>query len=95
VIWGVWHLPAFLFSDTPHGAWALGPFFAGTIAASVILTAVFNATRGSLLIAALFHFQLMNPVVPDAQPWANRTLALAAASLWWSTATTCSAEMKR
>jgi hypothetical protein len=38
-------------------------------------------TRGSLLIAALFHFQLMNPVFPDAQPWDNLVLALAAAAV--------------
>jgi hypothetical protein len=30
---------------------------------------VFNAARGSLLIAALFHFQINGPAWPDAQPW--------------------------
>ena len=35
----------------------------------VILTPFFNAARGSLLVAVLFHFQMMNPVFPDAQPW--------------------------
>jgi len=39
------------------------------IAISVILTPLFNAARGSLLIAALYHFQMMNPAFPDAQPW--------------------------
>jgi uncharacterized protein len=30
---------------------------------------MFNAARGSLLIAALFHFQMNGPAWPDAQPW--------------------------
>lgn len=30
---------------------------------------MFNAAPGSILIAALFHFQLNNPAWPDAQPW--------------------------
>jgi hypothetical protein len=30
---------------------------------------MFNAARGSLLIAALFHFQINGPAWPDAQPW--------------------------
>jgi hypothetical protein len=31
--------------------------------------ALFNASRGSILLAALFHFQLNNPIWPDAQPY--------------------------
>lgn len=34
-----------------------------------MLTPIFNAARGSLLIAFLFHFQMNNPLWPDAQPW--------------------------
>lgn len=69
VIWAVWHIPSFLIGGTPQSAWSIVPFFAGLIALSVILTPMFNAARGSLLIAALFHFQLNNPLWPDAQPW--------------------------
>lgn len=69
VIWAVWHIPSFLIGGTPQSAWSILPFFAGLIALSVILTPMFNAARGSLLIAALFHFQLNNPLWPDAQPW--------------------------
>lgn len=35
----------------------------------MILTAMFNAARGSLLVAILFHFQTNGPTWPDAQPW--------------------------
>lgn len=69
VIWALWHIPSFLMSGTPQSAWAFGPYFAGVVAISIILTPLFNVSRGSLLIAALFHFQMMNPLFPDAQPW--------------------------
>jgi membrane protease YdiL (CAAX protease family) len=69
LIWGLWHLPAFFLSGSPQSAWSFGPFFIGALAITVILTAMFNAARGSLLIAALFHFQINGPAWPDAQPW--------------------------
>jgi len=82
-IWGVWHIPAFLMSGTPQSAWSFGPFFIGVIAISVIMNAVFNASRGSLLIAVLYHFQLMNPIFPDAQPWDTLLFVIAAAAIVW------------
>jgi membrane protease YdiL (CAAX protease family) len=71
IIWATWHIPAFLLSGTAQSAWSFGPFFVGVVAISVILTPLFNAARGSLLIAVLYHFQMMNPIFPDAQPWDN------------------------
>jgi hypothetical protein len=35
------------------------------------MTPFFNAAQGSLLIAVLYHFQMMNPIWPDAQPYDN------------------------
>jgi len=69
VVWGFWHLPAFLLSGTQQSEWAFAPFFLGCIALSVIVTALFNASRGSILLSALFHFMLMNPISPDAEPY--------------------------
>lgn len=69
VIWGAWHIPAFLLSGTPQSAWSFGPYFVAVVAISLILTPMFNAARGSLLIAVLYHFQMNNPAWPDAQPW--------------------------
>jgi membrane protease YdiL (CAAX protease family) len=78
IIWAVWHTPAFLMGGTPQSAWAFGPFFLGLIAITVILTPLFNASRGSLLIAILYHLHMMNPIFPDAQPWDNYLFAFAA-----------------
>lgn len=69
VIWGLWHLPAFFQSGTPQSAWPFAPFFAGSVALSVIVTALFNTSKGSILLPVLFHFQLNNPIFPDAQPY--------------------------
>jgi len=83
VIWGFWHLPAFLLSGLPQSAWAFAPFFIGSVAVSVILTAIFNASGGSILLAALFHFQLNNPIWPDAQPHDMYLFALCALAVIW------------
>ena len=79
VVWAFWHAPAFLMSGTPQSAWSFGPFFVGLIAITVIMTPLFNASRGSLLIAILYHLNIMNPIFPDAQPWDSFLLAIAAA----------------
>lgn len=69
VIWGLWHLPAFILSGTPLSEWSFFPFFVGTISVSLIGTSLFNQSQGSIFLAALFHFQLVNPLWPDAQPY--------------------------
>lgn len=79
VVWAVWHAPSFAMSGTPQSAWSFGPFFIGLIAVTVIMTPLFNASRGSLLIAILYHLNIMNPIFPDAQPWDSYLLAIVAA----------------
>lgn len=83
IFWAVWHIPSFLMSGTPQSAWSFGPFFLGIVAISVILTPFFNASRGSLLIAVLYHFQMMNPIWPDAQPWDNLIYVAVAVIVVW------------
>jgi uncharacterized protein len=85
VIWGIWHLPAFFVSGLPQSAWGFVPFLIGSVAVSVILTPMFNAARGSILLAALFHFQLNNPLWPDAQPYDMYLFAVVALVVVWVT----------
>jgi uncharacterized protein len=68
-IWALWHVPAFFLSGTPQGSWSFVPFFVGVVTIAVILTPMFNAARDSILIAALFHFQMMNLLMPEAHTW--------------------------
>jgi membrane protease YdiL (CAAX protease family) len=78
VVWGLWHLPAFLLSGTQQSSWAFFPFFLGTIVISLIMTSLYNESKGSILLAAFMHFQLMNPIWPEAQPYDTYLLAIAA-----------------
>jgi membrane protease YdiL (CAAX protease family) len=56
ILWGGWHLPLFL---TSWQEGASGPaiceFILGTVSIAIIISWVFNHTRGSLLIAILIH----------------------------------------
>ena len=45
------------------------PFIIGSIEVSDVLTPLFKASGGSILLAELFRFQLNNPIWPDAQPY--------------------------
>lgn len=83
LIWGLWHLPAFVMSGTPQSAWSFAPFLLGSVAVSVIMTPMFNRSGGSILLAALFHFQLNNPLWPDAQPYDTIFFVLAAILAVW------------
>ncbi|TDT41354.1 hypothetical protein DES49_1437 [Halospina denitrificans] len=68
-VWGVWHLPAFYLSGVIHSGWGFAPFFIGNICLSLIVTPIFNRTGGSILWPMLYHYQLINPLWPDAQPY--------------------------
>ena len=83
IIWAAWHIPSFLMSGTPQSNWSFVPFFAGVVALSVLLTPLFNASKGSLLIAVLYHFQMMNPIWPDAQPWDSLLIIIATVVMVW------------
>jgi membrane protease YdiL (CAAX protease family) len=68
-IWGVWHFPPLLFGVLPQigeGSIALilVRFVVGTIAETVIYVVMMNATRGSILLAFLFHWMTNFPY-----PW--------------------------
>jgi len=76
--WGLWHAPAFLLSGTKQASWSFPAFVIGVLALAVIVTPMFNAARGSILIAGLFHFQVNGPVWPDAQPWDTLVYVVAA-----------------
>ncbi len=83
LIWAVWHIPSFLISGMPQAAWSAGPYFLGIVTLSVIITPLFNVSRGSLLIAVLYHFQMMNPLWPDAQPYDSFILIGVAVIVVW------------
>jgi hypothetical protein len=82
-IWAVWHLPVFFMSGSPQYTWSFGVFFLGVVAMSVVMTAMFNASRGSILIAVLFHWQANQPAWPDGRPWSSLLFIVMAAIVVW------------
>jgi membrane protease YdiL (CAAX protease family) len=76
--WGLWHLPAFHLAGTVQSGWSFAPFFVGNVALAVLVTPLFNVGRGSILLPMVFHWQLINPVWPDAQPYDTWILVLLA-----------------
>ncbi len=83
IIWGLWHTPAFLLNGTQQSEWSFTAFFVGCLAISIIATALFNQSSGSILLSAFFHFSLMNPIFPDAQPYDTYLLVIVAALIVW------------
>lgn len=83
-VWGVWHLPAFYLAGTVQSGWSFTPFFIGNVALAMLVTPLFNNARGSILWPMLFHWQIINPFWPDAQPydtWILVALVIAVALL--------------
>jgi membrane protease YdiL (CAAX protease family) len=81
--WGVWHLPAFYLAGVVYENWSFLPFFIGNVTLAILVTPIFNNARGSLLLPMLFHWQLVIPFWPDAQPWDTRILVVVAVVVVW------------
>jgi membrane protease YdiL (CAAX protease family) len=70
VIWAVWHVPKSLTAGDMHD-YSFWFFALQIIAEAILFTWVYNNTRGSLLIALLFHAALNTadvflPIIPSA-----------------------------
>jgi uncharacterized protein len=55
VVWSLWHLPTFFIAGTPQFGHPVVAYPIMTTSYSILLTWVFLHTRGSVLIATLFH----------------------------------------
>ncbi len=70
-------------SGTQQSEWSFAPFFIGCVALSIIVTPLFNRSNGSILLTAFFHFMLMNPIFPDAQPYDTYIIIVIAVIVVW------------
>jgi membrane protease YdiL (CAAX protease family) len=75
--WAGWHLPLFFMPGMPQFGSPFPAFALYTVALSVILTCLAVETRGSVIIATLFHgavntFGFVNPAAsPTQRGWSN------------------------
>ena len=66
--WGVWHLPLYLLGTDNRPLGLFPAWVVLTVAASVILTWMYNGTGGSLLIVVLFHAASNLPLTVLLEP---------------------------
>jgi uncharacterized protein len=74
LLWGIWHIPKFLAHwDTAAFAW----FMVDVMAKSVLLTWMYNNTKGSLLLVTLFHasFNTVGVFLPVANTMTDGNLS--------------------
>jgi len=55
VLWGLWHLPLFLWKDNPMSHYPFPAWFIGTVALTFVYTWLCNSAQGSLFVVTLFH----------------------------------------
>lgn len=55
LVWGLWHVPAFLIADSAQSKMPFVAFLVFAVAESILIGWIYNKTGGSVLIAALFH----------------------------------------
>ena len=55
--WAVWHVPLFFYRPgyTSMSAAGIAGWFVSLLTGSILLTALYNGSRGSILVVALFH----------------------------------------
>ncbi|MBD3285617.1 CPBP family intramembrane metalloprotease [candidate division WOR-3 bacterium] len=58
IIWILWHLPLWFLEDTPQYGMPFVPFAVSCVTETILLTWIFNNTRGSLAMASLFHLSI-------------------------------------
>lgn len=88
VLWGVWHFPLWLTKGHPMQETFLGWSVLGLMATTVLFTWVYNHTKGSLLLALLFHTSIAitglflssaetHPLIDVALSWGVAVLVIA------------------
>lgn len=55
LLWGLWHLPAFVIAAMPQSGFTLQVFLAGSVVLSLLMTCVYNCTGGNVLLMFLMH----------------------------------------
>jgi uncharacterized protein len=83
VLWAAWHLPLFWTDGAPLEGTSLAVLFARLPAAAVAYTWLLQHTKGSVLIAALFHGALNLFARPPAAAGSELVASVVSVALWW------------
>lgn len=82
IVWAVWHAPLFLMPSNFHAAIPFSLFVVQVVASSLIYTHLHLVSKGSLLIAHLFHAAFNStvgllPILPAARDGETTPFAIA------------------
>ena len=82
--WAAWHLPLFLYRPgyTSMGPGGIAGWLASLFTGAVLLTWLFNASQGSLLVVALFHAAIDVVFTSDVASPVTVTVAGALVTVW-------------
>jgi uncharacterized protein len=58
MLWVMWHMPIFLFPDSPYASWPLLPALLAIFGFGLFMASLFHATQGSVLVTILAHLSL-------------------------------------
>lgn len=103
VFWACWHLPAFLYrpSYSNMGPGDIAGFFFSLYTGSIILTWLYNSTRGSIFLVALFHAMVeiifvSDNITPKISAYEGAIMMTAAIILvWWIKPENLSAQLRQ
>jgi len=82
MIWGAWHLPISLIPGAnfpiPLNPWLILVFLLNAIFISIVMTWLFNNTKGSIFVCYLYHVMLNTALFGSVFHFANMEAA------WWA-----------
>jgi membrane protease YdiL (CAAX protease family) len=55
LLWGLWHLPTFWIPGSPQYGVPVPGYILATVGYTFVYTCIFNGTKGSVLLACLYH----------------------------------------
>lgn len=86
-VWAVWHLPMFVFEGGNQYGTPFAIYFVDVVGMSIVLTWLYNSTRGSVLLAMILHggINASMSLIPVSDP-AIRTVLLGHLLGVWSIA---------
>ena len=80
IIWAGWHIPMFLYNENLMALGIIGTlfWFIGLVFGSVLLTWLYNSTKGSILITAIWHgtFNLFTAAAGQAAETASGIISM-------------------
>jgi membrane protease YdiL (CAAX protease family) len=90
-VWGIWHLPLWWLSGNFHTQIPLALFIFHDVALSILMTWMYQKTKGSVLIALIFHTSVnltigVAPILPEGTGGSLLPLWYAFGLLWLCTA---------